>query len=216
MNNAKLPCAPVMAIFGVGLIGGSLAMDLKKTGSVSRVIGVGRSRANLDKALEKGVIDEVAQSVGDAVNSADIIVLATPVNTINDLFAQIQPHMNAGKVITDVGSVKSGVIESARARLGSYFCRFVPGHPVAGREKSGIDAAVDGLFENHKVILTPADQTDKDAVDLVHRLWQDTGALLSYMDPVVHDRVLTVTSHLPHMLAYVMMNFLARSEARPG
>ena len=202
---------PVLAVFGVGLIGGSLAIDLKAAEMVNHVIGVGRSLENLEKAQARGVIDEICDDPGVAVGKADVVVLATPVNTINDLLKKISPYLSPDKVVTDVGSVKSGILESAREHLGDHFRRFVPGHPVAGKEKSGIDAAAVGLYENHKVILTPTGDTDADAVELVHELWASTGAQLSYMDPVDHDRILSITSHLPHMLAYVMMDFLATS-----
>ncbi len=205
---------PTLAIFGVGLIGGSLAISVKQAGAVDRVIGVGRSLVNLETALANGVIDEIQSDPIQAVKDADVIVLATPVNSIADLFEIIAPALNPGKIVTDVGSVKAGIVESAKVSLGENFSRFVPGHPIAGKEKSGIDSADGGLFENHKVILTPTKQTDDDAAQTVKQMWEATRACVKTMDVDDHDRVLSITSHLPHVLAYVMMDFLSTSTDR--
>ena len=201
-----------LAVYGVGLIGGSLAIRLKNERAVGRIIGVGRSQANLDKALELGAIDEIEQDAVVAAEKADVIVLATPVHTILSLLETIRPAINDTKIITDVGSVKSEIVWSAKEVLGDMFCRFVAGHPVAGKEKSGIDAADDHLYDNHKVILTPMEQTDQKACDIIESMWQLTGATVRRMGVEDHDRVLSVTSHLPHMLSYVMMDFLSTSQ----
>ena len=205
---------PNVAVFGVGLIGGSLAKSLKKSGIASHIIGVGRAMVNLQKAKDTGAIDEIQVDPVQAARDADLIVLATPVNTIADLIRVIVPAMSKEKVLTDVGSVKYGIVRSARQALGNHIGQFVPGHPVAGKEKSGIDAASGDLFENHKVILTPLPETSPDAVDLVQKMWESTGAHVKNMPVEDHDRVLSVTSHLPHILAYVMMDFLSNSPDR--
>ena len=205
---------PNLAIVGVGLIGGSLAMALKHAGKVGRIIGVGRSRVNLETALELGAIDEIQPDLTQATRVADVIVLATPVTTIAQLLEVIAPEVNDTKIVTDVGSVKSGVIDAAKIALGVKFSRFVPGHPVAGKEKSGITAASEDLFENHKVILTPTAETDSHACQVVEQIWTIVGADVKRMDSVDHDRVLSITSHLPHVLAYVMMDFLSTSPER--
>jgi prephenate dehydrogenase len=204
----------VLGIFGVGLIGGSLALSLKNAGAVGRVIGVGRSRENLETALERGAIDQIESDPLTAARESDVIVLATPVHTISGLLDIIAPAVDDDKIVTDVGSVKSGIVDSARQVLGERFNRFVPGHPVAGKEKSGINAAAGDLFENHKVILTPTPETDVSACETIGRMWEVTGAVVTTMDVGDHDRVLSVTSHLPHILAYVMMDFLSTSSDR--
>ena len=205
---------PVLAVIGVGLIGGSVALALKAAGCVEQVIGAGRSRANLEGALALGVIDQIADDPAQAAAQADIILLAAPVNASAALFESILPAIrNHGrhKVITDVGSVKAGVIEAAGV-LGDEINRFVPGHPVAGKEHSGVAAADPDLFENHNVVLTPSARTDADAVERIRALWVATGARVCIMDAALHDRVLSVTSHLPHVLAYAMVDFFADAE----
>ena len=209
MNGQSLNHIQTLAIVGVGLIGGSLAMALKQAGAVGRVIGVGRSRVNLDTALSLGAIDEIQSDLQQAVGHADVIVLATPVNTIAELFKIIAPMIDDNKIVTDVGSVKSGIVEQAKRALGNRFNRFVPGHPIAGQEKSGIAAATTDLFENHKVILTPTEETDSEACLAIKKMWQTTDAEVKSMTVSEHDRILSITSHLPHVLAYVMMDFLS-------
>ncbi len=204
-----------VAVFGVGLIGGSLARALKESGTAGHVIGVGRAMANLQKAKDSGAIDEIQVNPIQAVTDADLIVLATPVNAIAELIQVIAPAMSQEKILTDVGSVKQGIVQSARQALGRHIGRFVPGHPVAGKEKTGIDAASADLFDNHKVILTPLPETNAEALERVRKMWESTGAQVKNMSVEEHDRVLSVTSHLPHILAYVMMDFLAgRSDQR--
>lgn len=205
---------PRLAILGVGLIGGSLAMALKQQKRVTQIIGVGRSRANLELALRRGVIDQIAEDAVSAAQQADVIVLATPVNAIATLLESILPVLDQHKVITDVGSVKAGVCEAAIAICGDKAARFVPGHPVAGKENSGVQAATASLFENHNVVLTPLANTDTDAVELVRQMWTATGATVSTMQAEQHDRVLSLTSHLPHVLTYAMVDFFANSTDR--
>lgn len=201
-----------LAIIGVGLIGGSLALALKRRGLVGTVIGAGRSRASLETALRLGVIDAIADDPARAAEQADIVVLAAPVNAIAGLFESILPVLDRGKVLTDVGSVKAGVCEAASTRLGHAIGRFVPGHPVAGKEHSGVKAASADLFANHNVVLTPLADTDADALARIRRMWTAVGARVSTMEVELHDRVLSVTSHLPHVLAYAMVDFFAGCE----
>ena len=214
MNTRTSASISSIAIFGVGLIGGSLALALKRVGCVGRVIGVGRSRANLERALQVGAIDEIQSDPRQAVADAEVIVLATPVNAINRLLESVSEAMDETKIITDVGSVKGGIVECARETLGPYFSRFVPGHPIAGKEKSGINAASAELFENHRIILTPLRETNPEACRTIQRMWAVTGGEVSLMEVENHDRVLSLTSHLPHVLAYVMMDFLSLSPDR--
>lgn len=200
---------PVLAVIGVGLIGGSLAMALKAGKRVGKVIGAGRSRANLERALGLGVIDAIADNPARAAEQADIILLAVPVNAIAGLLEALLPVLDENKVVTDAGSVKAGVCEAAAAVLGDRISRFVPGHPVAGKEHSGVNAATADLFENHNVVLTPLARTDAAALERIRQMWTAAGARVSTMEVMRHDRVLSVTSHLPHVLAYTMVDFFA-------
>ena len=204
---------PVLAVIGVGLIGGSVARALKAGNRVGTVIGAGRSRANLERALGLGVIDAIADDPAHAAEQADIILLAVPVNAMAGVLESLRPVLDrneAGKkIVTDTGSVKAGVCEAAAAVLGDKIGRFVPGHPVAGKEHSGVDAATADLFENHNVVLTPLARTDADALEQIRQMWAAAGARVSTMEVSRHDRVLSVTSHLPHVLAYAMVDFFA-------
>ena len=211
---------PRLAVVGVGLIGGSLSLALKQKNCVGAVIGAGRSHANLEKAKSLGVIDEITDDVAQLID-ADIIVLATPVNAIAEWLAAIAAALRENKrknndrcapIITDVGSVKLGICQAAEV-LGDDLARFVPAHPVAGKEHSGVAAAADDLFVNHNVVLTPMPQTAGDALETIRRLWQAAGARVDEMDAAVHDEVLSVTSHLPHVLAYSMVDYFAAADS---
>lgn len=207
MNNGTL--IRKLIIVGVGLVGGSLALALRRVGMVDEIIGVGRSQVNLDKAIEIGAIDRTASALIDVAQDADLIVLATPVNTINLYLHELSASPPEHTIITDVGSVKREIMLTARQCLKEQYRNFVPGHPIAGRERSGIDAASPGLFENRNVVLTPDEDTDSGAIELVRKVWLATGASIICMDRQEHDAVLSLTSHLPHILAYAMMNYLA-------
>ncbi|MEM7195546.1 MAG: prephenate dehydrogenase/arogenate dehydrogenase family protein [Pseudomonadota bacterium] len=203
-----------LLIVGVGLIGGSLAMALKKAGVVDRVIGFGRSETNLNKALALGAIDEVGDDLGVAASQADLICVATPVNTMAALFEIIAAHMKSTAIVTDVGSVKAGVVAQARLAMKHNVGHFVPGHPIAGKEKSGVEAAMPGLFENHKVVLTPLPENQPEQIVFMRSMWRICGADVIEMTIEAHDRVLSLTSHLPHVLAYATVQQLAQSEDR--
>lgn len=205
---------PVLSVIGVGMIGGSLALSLKKRRLVGQVIGYGRNHDNLERARELGVIDEIATSASGAAQGADMVVLATPVCAMGEIMDEIRPVLSAGAVVTDVGSVKQGVVDEARARLGASLRRFVPAHPVAGKEKSGVDAATSDLYEQHRVALVPLEESDADAVERVESMWRQVGADIVRMGVAEHDRVLAMTSHLPHLLAYAMVHFFAAGEDR--
>ncbi|MGR3913347.1 MAG: prephenate dehydrogenase/arogenate dehydrogenase family protein [Gammaproteobacteria bacterium] len=204
---------PALAIIGVGMIGGSLALGMKKRGLAGTVLGAGRSRVSLQCALELGVIDEICGTPFEAAARADVIVLAAPVGASGALLAAIAPALTAEKIVTDVGSVKAGVCEAAAA-LGPLARRFVPGHPVAGKEHSGAAAANADLFAHHSVVLTPAAHTDADALERIAHMWRALGAHVSRMEAAEHDRVLALTSHLPHVLAYAMVDCFAQSGER--
>jgi prephenate dehydrogenase len=201
-----------LAIIGVGLIGGSLARDLRALGLVREIVGYGRSVGNLQLAVELGVIDRAAVNARDAAMGADLIVIAVPVGSIGAVLHDIAPAIGATAVVTDVGSVKQSVIGAARAALGNRFASFVPGHPIAGTENSGVSASLEGLFRGRRVILTPTSATDTGAAAHVHGLWQAVGAQVVSMDPDEHDRILAASSHLPHMVAYALMDMLVRMD----
>jgi len=204
---------PVLAVIGVGLIGGSLALALKRRGRVGRVIGAGRSRASLDKALRLGAIDAIAAHPEEAAQAADLIFLSAPVGATARLLEAIAPALDAGKIATDAGSVKGGVCAAAEAVLGARAGRFVPGHPVAGKEHSGVGAASADLFQNHNAVITPLARTEAGALEAVRGMWRAVGARVITLPPQLHDQVLALTSHLPHVLAYAMVDLFAASAA---
>jgi len=198
-----------LAVIGVGLIGGSLAGALKKRGAVGTVVGCGRSEENLEIALTRGLIDQYTTDLGQAVAAADLVLLATPVGALADLLPRIAGHLKPGAIVTDAGSVKGDVVEVARAVLGSHFSQFVPAHPIAGRERSGAEAADADLFRNHWVVLTPTEDTEPQAVETVRQMWERVDANVRFMDSVTHDQILGMTSHLPHAVAYALVAQLA-------
>lgn len=199
-----------LCIVGVGLIGGSLARALRAAGTVREVVGCGRGRANLERAVDLGVIDRFTHDVGEAAEGADLVFLAVPLGAMRSSFEALRGHLAPGAVITDGGSAKASVVEDARAVFGSVPPFFVPGHPIAGTEKNGVEASFATLYRNRRVILTPLHQTDPGAVARVEAVWRSCGAEVSYMTVEHHDEVLAATSHLPHMLAYALVDSLAR------
>jgi prephenate dehydrogenase len=201
-----------LTIIGVGLIGGSLAKALRAAGKVGEIVGYGRSLGNLQLAQELGVIDRVAVNPADAVLEADVVVLAVPVGNLHELLESIASSIPDSAVVTDVGSVKSGVVADARRLLGSRFPRFVPGHPLAGTEQSGVGASIEDLFQGRRVVLTPAPETDASAIARVRALWQVAGAEVVIMTAEDHDRVVAASSHLPHALAFTMMDMIVRRD----
>ena len=198
-----------LAIIGVGLIGSSLALALKQAAAVGHVIGYGRNLHNLEKGIELGVIDSLASTIAECVRDADVIVVAVPLGAMRQVFAELKASARRDAVITDVGSAKGSVIAAAREELGDLLPRFVPGHPIAGTEKSGVEAGFASLYQSRRVILTPLEQTDADAVEIIDDMWQHCGALLEYLSVEHHDKVLAATSHLPHMLAYALVHHLS-------
>lgn len=198
-----------LAIIGVGLIGGSLALALKQAGEVKHVVGCGRNEKNLIKGVELGVIDSYQVSIADAVKGADIVVLAIPLGSMQTVFEEIAGAISSQTVITDVGSAKASVVQVATECLGERIRQYVPGHPIAGTEKSGVEAGFASLYQNRKVILTPLESTDKDAIETIDKMWRHCGASIEYLSVQHHDKVLAATSHLPHMLAFALVTFLS-------
>ncbi len=198
-----------VVIVGVGLIGGSLARALKEQGAVQRITGVARSQQTLDRALELGVIDAAESDPASAVKDADIIVIATPVATIQSLLEVMSDAIPAQSIVTDAGSVKGSVVDAARNVLGDRVGQFVPGHPIAGTEESGVDASFSTLYQDRRVILTPLEENDVDAVETVRDMWETCGATVVEMPVKEHDTILAATSHLPHLLAFALVDFLS-------
>jgi prephenate dehydrogenase len=203
-----------LCVIGVGLIGGSLARALRALGACAEVVGAGRRRESLERALALGVIDRFETDLARAVQGAERVVVAVPLGATEPTLRAIAPHLAPGAVVTDVGSAKGSVVRAARAALGGAAADFVPGHPIAGAEKSGVDASTAGLFRRHRVILTPLPETRPAALGAVRAMWEAVGAEVVEMDPEHHDRVLAATSHLPHLLAYALVDALARMEDR--
>lgn len=199
-----------LVVIGVGLIGGSFALALKRARAVRRVVGVGRTRRNLAAALRLGIIDEASQDPARAVREADLVLLAMPVGQMAAVMSAIAPHLPPHAVVTDAGSTKSDVIACARRFLGNHLGRFVPGHPIAGTENSGAAAAFPDLFRERNVILTPQRDTATAATRLVRRAWEACGARVVKLGAGEHDAILAGVSHLPHIVAYALVNMLAR------
>jgi len=198
-----------LAIIGVGLIGSSLSLALKQIGAVGEVIGYGRNRDNLVKGVELGVLDRFEASIAAAVKDADIVVVAVPMGAMSAVFGELAGNTRGDAIITDVGSSKGAVVKAAMAALGDDFIRFVPGHPIAGTEKSGVEAGFASLYQGRRVILTPLPQTSPEATARIDAMWRDCGASIEYLDIEHHDKVLAATSHLPHMLAFALVHHLS-------
>lgn len=196
-----------VAIVGVGLIGGSFALALRRAYPQLRVSGIDLDQANLDEALRRGVIDDVATA--NAIGDVDLVVLAVPVRQMRPLLEQIAAGLSANTVITDAGSTKQSVIAAARAVLGERAGQFVPGHPIAGREHSGVSAAVPELFEGRNVVLTPLQENTPASIQTVRTAWQACGANVVEMPAATHDAVFASVSHLPHLLAFALVDELA-------
>jgi prephenate dehydrogenase len=206
-----------LVVLGVGLIGGSFALALRRSGAATTVVGVGRDRANLDAALRRGILDRgltLEEAWTSELADADVVLLATPVGQMPALFALMAPHLGPGTVVTDAGSTKQDVIAAARRHLGPALPRFVPGHPIAGTEHSGSAAALEALFRDKQVVLTPIAETDAGALARASECWTRCGAIVRRLDAARHDAILAAVSHLPHMLAFALVAGLAaRSDA---
>jgi prephenate dehydrogenase len=199
-----------IAIFGVGLIGGSFALALKKAGAVEQIVGLGRTAASLERARELGIIDVVGTSVADTLRDADLVLIASPVAQTEAILASIKPYLRPGTVVTDAGSTKTDVVAAARKVLGEKIAQFVPGHPIAGRELNGPDAAIADLYVGKKVVLATLPENTPDDVARVARAWQKCGAIIHQLTPEKHDCVFAAVSHLPHLLAYALVDDIAK------
>lgn len=199
-----------LCIIGVGLIGGSLALALKKTGYVKTVVGAGRNRERLEKALSLGVIDYLETDYQKAVRDADVVLVAVPLGAMKEVFQQVASALQPHTIVTDAGSAKLCVIRDAEDALGFKINQFVPGHPIAGTEQSGVEAAFDSLYQRRRVILTPIDGNTDEAVKKIRGMWQAAGAEVDEMGARHHDLILAGTSHLPHLLAFSLVDCLNR------
>ena len=199
-----------LAVIGVGLIGGSLARALREAGAVEEIVGCGRGKENLEKALELGVIDSYTHDIGEAVTGADMVFLAVPLGTMKTAFSAMNGHLMENAVITDGGSSKASVVAAAREVFGEVPSGFVPGHPIAGTEQNGVEASFSTLYQNRRVILTPLHETDPQATASVKAMWEACGSSVAEMSVTHHDEVLAATSHLPHMLAFGLVDTLSR------
>jgi prephenate dehydrogenase len=198
-----------LVIFGVGLIGGSVALALKKAGHSTQIVGVGRSQKSLQAALDLGVIDIATSNIESAIKDADMVLIAAPVAQTPSILLAIKPHLSAHTIITDAGSTKSDVLRYADEILAESSPQFIGGHPIAGAEKSGVSAATTDLFLGKNVVLTPALRANIHAVASVTQLWQDCGAKVSTMSAETHDSIFAAVSHLPHLLAFALVDEIA-------
>ena len=199
-----------VAVIGVGLIGGSFSLASKEKKLCGRVVGVGRSPANLKLALERGIVDSVESDISAAVRDADLVLVSAPVAQFENIFRKIKDILKPGALVTDAGSTKRDVVATARAALGGKIAQFIPAHPIAGAERSGAAAANAGLFQDRRVVLAPLAENRLQDVETVAALWCAIGARVSRMTPEEHDQVFAAVSHLPHLLAYALVSDVSR------
>ena len=197
-----------ITIVGVGLIGGSLAKALKEKNLAKTVFGYGRDRSRLDDAKKSNIIDDYSTQIEEALNHADIIVIATPVGTFRDVFNEVKSLINDDVIISDVGSTKTNIVDIAKEVLGDKSQCFVPAHPIAGKEKSGFEVSDGNLYNGKKVIITPIEDNSSESIQVIESMWKNVGAEVDFMSPQSHDDLLGMTSHLPHMLAFSLVNYL--------
>ncbi len=198
-----------VVICGVGLIGGSFALAIKSTAVAGEVVGLGRSRAPLEEALRRGIIDRIAVDGADAMRGADLVLLGMPVGQMASVMAALAPSLEPGTLVTDGGSTKADVVAAARVAFGAKIGQFVPGHPIAGAEKSGVSAARGDLYQGRRVVLTPLPENLPTDVARIRAAWEACGARVSELAPEEHDHVFAAVSHLPHLLAFALVHDLA-------
>lgn len=204
-----MPLIGKLVVCGVGLIGGSFALALRRAQAVGRIVGVGRRRAPLERAQALGVIDEIADDWANALEGADLVLLAAPVGQMDAIMAAMAPHLRPGTIVTDAGSTKRDVVDAVHRHFDAALSDVVPAHPIAGAEKSGVEAAFAELYIGRKVVLTPLPESRPDAVQKVRDAWEACGAVVVGMTPQEHDRVFAAVSHLPHLLAFGLVDDLA-------
>jgi len=210
-----MPLVKRLTVIGVGLIGGSLVRALREKGAVGEVIGVGRGEANLKRGVELGVLDSYTTDPTEGVKGADLVFLSTPVCSIPALVERIAPHLAPGCVVTDGGSVKESIVTACEPLMpeGTHF---IGGHPIAGTEHSGVEASFATLYQGKRCIITPTGNSNGEALAKVVKIWELAGSSVTLMDPVRHDRVVAAISHLPHMVAYSLVNAVEGYEKTAG
>lgn len=206
---AGLPEFGKVVIFGTGLIGGSFALGLKEAGAVEEVVGFGRTPATLKAAQELGVIDRAGINPAHEIGDADIVLIATPVAQMPEIFERIVPYLGPNTIVTDGGSTKGDVVAAARATFKGHIGKFVPAHPIAGAENSGPAAARWDLYQGKKVVVTPLEENNDERLDRVKRAWALCGADIYELTPEMHDRIFAAVSHLPHLLSFALVHELA-------
>jgi prephenate dehydrogenase len=199
-----------VAVIGVGLIGGSFSLALKEKKLCGHVVGVGRSAANMKLALERGVIDAIENDVAKGVRDANLVLVAAPVAQFEKIFLAMNSSLASDTLVMDAGSTKRDVVAAARKGLGGKVARFVPAHPIAGAEHSGAAAANAALFHGRRVVLTPLEENRPQDIDALAGLWSGIGARVSRMTPQEHDQVFAAVSHLPHLLAYALVDDVSK------
>ena len=190
-----------VCIIGLGLIGGSIGLSLKRLNSSSQVVGYAKTKSTLKRAVERGLVDKVEENLINAVNDADFVILATPLSMFKSIIAEISPFLKEGCIISDTGSAKLSVIKELKNIIPGNI-EFVPGHPIAGTEESGPDSGFAELFDNRWCILTPTEDNTSNAIHLVKKFWESLGSKVEIMEPSHHDKVLAITSHIPHLIAF--------------
>ncbi len=198
-----------LLVIGVGLIGGSVALALKAAGVVREIVGAGRSVENLEKAVQLGVVDRFTQNFAEEVSTSTVILISTPVLSTDAIIRKIADEDYHNALITDAGSVKGGIVESAERYLSADYRGFVAAHPIAGREHSGVTAASADLYQGKRTIVTPSRQSGPRAIEFVKQFWCATGARVSEMDAATHDELVSASSHLPHLVAFGLVNYIA-------
>ena len=197
-----------ITIIGVGLIGGSLALALKERNLAKVVFGYGRDQSRLEEAQKSNVIDAFSTNIKEAIDEANIVVIATPVGTFKDILHQIEPLISSNVIITDVGSTKSDIVNIVNDVLKDNSSCFIPAHPIAGKERSGFEVSDSKLNDGKKVIITPQETNSPESIDVIDQMWKNVGADVDFMSAESHDNLLGMTSHLPHMLAFSLVNYL--------
>jgi len=197
-----------VVVVGVGLIGGSFALALRRAGLAKRIVGVGRDMATIERARALGIVD-AGEPMETAIPGADLVLVAAPVAQTGKILGAMLPHLDEKTIVTDAGSTKSDVVAAARAALGARVRQFVPGHPIAGREKNGPEAALADLYRGKKFVLTALPENPADALDKVADAWRACGAIVHKLTPEDHDKVFAAVSHLPHLLAYALVDDIA-------
>jgi len=197
-----------VCIIGIGLIGGSLAKAINKTHQSEIVFGFGRDKSRLEKAQKSNVINQYSTDIDEALDGANMVIIATPVGSYESILRLMKPHIVEDMIISDVGSTKAAVIKAVKEVFGNNLENFIPAHPIAGKEKVGFEASDADLFVDKKVIITPQESNNPDSIKILVKMWEEVGAKVDFMTPELHDDLLGMTSHLPHMLAFSLVNYL--------